>query len=203
MPALMSAPAVFFGVTTGEISRRGAGVVAAAVAQRVGLLVRQAGEEREILLEVLERLEDHRQLVILAEGRGRPILHVLALRDIDERQALGEALRRVPTARPRPLSRKALSRAAWHPAAAGRRWSPGREEMSGGDFSLFILLCDHWIRNTNAVASVFFCLFGGQRFAVAALHLERHAVDRFQDEAGEPRVGLQFVGPSSRVAGRS
>ena len=79
-------------MAAGEISRRGAGVVAAAVAHRVGLFVREAGEEREILLKILERLEDHRQLVILAEGRRRPILHVFALRNIDERQPFWKTL---------------------------------------------------------------------------------------------------------------
>ena len=77
-------------LTAGEEGGGGAGVVAGAVAVRTGLVVGETADDLKILLERLQRLENVRQLVISADGFGCPVLHVRAVRNVDERHAARE-----------------------------------------------------------------------------------------------------------------
>ncbi len=118
------------GLAAGEERGHRTGMVARTVAVGLGLFLRQAGEDEHVLLERLEQLERRCQLVVLADLRGRPILHVDAVRYVTERQSqrrgcgFGDGvgrdsaktlrigpMRRAPAARP-PRRRHATSFAA-------------------------------------------------------------------------------------------
>ena len=74
-------------VHAGEERRRGAHVIAGALAVgRKRRLVRQAGDDEQPVAERRERLEDRRQLEARAVGRRRPLLHLDAVRHVDDRQ---------------------------------------------------------------------------------------------------------------------
>ena len=75
-------------------------VVAAAVAVRARFIGGEAGEHIHVALEGRERLQDFRQLEVLALGLRRPIRHVLAVRHIDERHARGRGLLHIGTSSP-------------------------------------------------------------------------------------------------------
>ena len=63
---------------------------------RFGRLVAQTRDDRQVLAERLQRLEDRRHLVVGARLRRRPAVHDGAVREPDEREALrGRAGRRL------------------------------------------------------------------------------------------------------------
>src|SRR5206468_4824996 len=67
------------GLGAGEEGGHGAGVVAATVAVGAGLVGGEAGEDRELVADVLKGLEDVPQLEGGALGLGGPVHHVLAV----------------------------------------------------------------------------------------------------------------------------
>ena len=73
-------------MNTGQETRGRAGVVAAAIAELVAVVIHQAGKHHRIFPERFERLQDARELEVLAGAFRRPMLHDRALRDIGERQ---------------------------------------------------------------------------------------------------------------------
>ena len=77
-------------LTAGEEGGGGPGVVAGPVAVRTGLVVRQTADDLEILLERFHRLEDVRQFIIGSDGLRRPVLHVRAVRNVNEGHAARE-----------------------------------------------------------------------------------------------------------------
>src|SRR2546428_4052 len=107
----------FARLTPGEERRRSASVVAGAVAVRPGLVVGQAADDLEIFPERLQRLENVRQLVIGADGFGRPVFHVRAVRNIDESHSAGKR-------------RAGFSRAG---GEQFHRWQHGLEHRQGDD----------------------------------------------------------------------
>ena len=75
----------------GQERRAGARVVAGAVAERVAVLVREAGQHQHVLAERLERLQDARELERAPSAPRRPVVHDDAVRDVGE----GEPERRL------------------------------------------------------------------------------------------------------------
>ena len=111
--------------------RRGAGVVAAAIAVRPALVTGQAAEHQEFVPERSQRLEDGGELEAGSLGRGRPVGHDGAVGHVEEGHPAGRPGRRRPrpansassppgTAGPRPYRRpgawsawKSASRRSW------------------------------------------------------------------------------------------
>ncbi len=80
------------GLGAGEEGGHGAGVVATTVTVRAGLVGGEAGENSDLLADGLERFEDGGELEVRAFGGGGPVLHVLAVGDVDEGHAIGGGL---------------------------------------------------------------------------------------------------------------
>ena len=172
-------------MAAGEEGGHGAGVVAAAVAQRVGLLVRQAAVTS--VKSLWNRLSGSRIT-------GRSEFWPKALASSPPCSCLAGHRRtpgawespaaRLPSHRPGPFE-GSIADGSWPPAAAGQRRSPGREEKSGGAGDCSI---HNW---TNLY------LFGGQRIAVARCIWKGRTADHFQHEgaktAGRPSALDHFV----------
>ena len=86
----------FAGVRPGQEAGGGAGVVPAAGAQGVGVVVHQVGEDERVVAERLQGLEDGGELEVLPLRGGRPARHDHAVGDVDETQARGRLRFRVP-----------------------------------------------------------------------------------------------------------
>ena len=71
----------------GEEAGGGARMVAAAIAERVGVVVHQAGDHEHLIAERLQRLERAGDLEGLARGLGRPVVHHDAVGHVDERRS--------------------------------------------------------------------------------------------------------------------
>lgn len=73
------------GLGAGEEGRQGAGVIAPSVAVGVRLLLRQSGQDAEVVLQAGERLKSFGQFVPGPFGRREPVGHMLAVRDVQKR----------------------------------------------------------------------------------------------------------------------
>ena len=98
-------------------------VVAVAIAERLGLLLREVAEHEDLVANRRERSERRRQLESRADGRRHPLILDDAVRHVDEPEA-PRGLRR--PSRPAPRAPAPSNR-----AAAARASRPVREETSG------------------------------------------------------------------------
>ena len=89
IPAWMFAPSVLSGWTPVRKHDERPGVVAAAVAEGLGVVLGQAGQDQELVLERRERLERRRQREAGSLFLGRPVGHVHAVGDVEEGHPLG------------------------------------------------------------------------------------------------------------------
>ena len=83
-------------VAAGQKAGHGAGVVAPAVAEGPRRVQGQAAQDEEVVLDRAQRFEDRRQLEAGAERSRRPVGHVDAVGDVEERHAQRRALRDRP-----------------------------------------------------------------------------------------------------------
>src|SRR5207244_761765 len=75
----------FASLSASQKRRRSTGVIAGAVAVGPGLVARQAAEYQHIVLHWRERLQDRGQIEISPFLGRRPLFHVTAVGDVDER----------------------------------------------------------------------------------------------------------------------
>ena len=79
--------ASLLGVRSGQEAGGRAGMVAAAIAQRVGVVVHEARDHQHPILERFQRLERPRDVEGLARRLGRPVIHYDAVRHVHERRS--------------------------------------------------------------------------------------------------------------------
>ena len=118
-------------VDAGQEHRAGTGVVARPVAERVAVLVLEAGQHQHPILHRRERLEDARQLEGRAFGRRRPLLHRHAVGHVGE----GEPERRrrlAPGRRGQRRRHRVQGRQRDHRAQAAQD-RPSGEVLAGDD----------------------------------------------------------------------